>query len=62
MAAAVDPIDRAISASGYVSGSGRSQHAVHSGLATQDALRAASAHPGPFVGGRNELPKVVELA
>jgi hypothetical protein len=57
IAVAVGPTRSAIAASRDVSGSGRSQRAVDAGLVTS----AASAHPGPFVRGRIELPKVVEF-
>ena len=49
MAAVVSPTRRPLTATGDVSGGGRSQCAVDSGLAfliSRD--RAASAHPGPF--------------
>ena len=58
MAAAVGPTSSSFAGSGNVSGNRYAQRAVHSLLVTT----AASAHPGPLVLGRIELPKVVERA
>src|ERR1019366_6426235 len=74
MAAAIGPgqtIIIRVTASGNISGGRRSQRAVNSGLAADERAtaldtvasdRAASAHPRPFLRGRIELPKVVEVA
>ena len=58
VAAAVDPARRACAVSREISCSRGSQRAEDSSLAT----RAASAHPGPLLGGGIEHPEVVEVS
>ena len=65
ISAVVGPARTELASSGNISGGGRSQRAVHAGLAGRDAItpfRAASVHPAPQIRGRIELPKVVEIA